>query len=83
MARRIYRRFERGRSSIDISDRALAKNVADYGILPYLEKPISLVLSAWNRLCAFLPRADAIQLRSDLKGELKSASELSDRGVEP
>ena len=76
-------RFDPGRSSIEISDRALAKSVDDYGIMPYLEKPVSAVLSAWNKLSAFLPKADAIQLRSDLKGELKPASERSDRGYEP
>ena len=57
-------RFDPERSSIEISDSALAKSVDDYGIISYLEKPVSVVLSAWHKLSAFLPRADATQLRS-------------------
>ena len=76
-------RFDPERSSIEISDPALAKSVDDYGIMSYLEKPVSVVLSAWHKLSAFLPRADATQLRSDLSEELKPASERSERGYKP
>lgn len=76
-------RFNPERSSIEISDRALAKSVDDYGIMSYLEKPVSAIISAWHKLSAFLPRADPTQLRSDLSDELKSASVPLDQGYEP
>jgi len=76
-------RFDPERSSIEISDRALAKSVDDYRIMSYLEKPVSAIIAAWHKLSAFLPRADATQLRSDLSEELKPAPERSERGYEP
>jgi hypothetical protein len=51
--------------------------------MPYLEKPVAVVLSVWHRLSAFLPKAEVIQLQSDLKEELKPASQQSDWGHQP
>lgn len=75
--------FDQTCSSIVISDRHLAKSVDDYRIMPYLEKPVAVVLSVWLRLSAFLPKADVKQLQSDLKEELKPASQQSDWGHQP
>jgi len=75
--------FERTRSTIVITDAELAKNVSDSQIMSYLEKPVAIVLSAWQKLSALLPKPDAARLQSDLQSTLKPISGPPDRRYEP
>ena len=70
-------------SSFVIADKSLARSVEDYGIRSYLEKPVTAVLSFWQRISSFVPRDHVANLEQDLKKELGSGSPSSDRGAEP
>ena len=75
--------LEPKKSSFLISDRDLAKSVDDYGIGAYLEKPVMVVLSAWQKISAILPRDQVANLEQNLKEELGQGSPPSDRGAQP
>ncbi len=70
-------------SSFLITDKSLARSVDDYGIRSYLEKPVTAVLSFWQRISSLLPRDQVASLEQDLKEELGPGSPTSDRGAEP
>ncbi|MBY5933743.1 hypothetical protein KUV51_12095 [Tateyamaria omphalii] len=70
-------------SSFTIADKSLARSVEDYGIRSYLEKPVTAVLSFWQKISSFAPRDQVASLAQDLKGEIGLGSPSSDRGAEP
>lgn len=76
-------RLDPERSSFAIEDRDLAKAVDDYDIKPYLEKPVMVIHSIWQKVSSFLPRGQVAHLEQNLKAELTEASSPKDQGVEP
>jgi hypothetical protein len=76
-------RLDPDSSSFVISDRSLAKDVDDYGIKSYLEKPVTFVHSAWQKLSSLLPRDQIGRLEQDLKEELAPVWPPYDKGAEP
>jgi hypothetical protein len=70
-------------SSFVIEDRDLAKVLEDYGIKSYLEKPVMVIHSVWQRASSLLPRVQVVHLEQDLKEELAAKLPPFDQGAEP
>jgi uncharacterized membrane protein YqiK len=76
-------RLDPERSSFAIEDRDLAKVVDDYEIKPYLEKPVMVMHSIWQKVSSLLQRDQVVHLEQDLKEELAPKLPPFDQGAEP
>ncbi|MEO0485524.1 MAG: hypothetical protein AAF092_06400 [Pseudomonadota bacterium] len=71
------------KSSFVIADKSLARSVEDYGIRSYLEKPVTAVLSFWQKISSFVPLDQVASLEHDLSEEIGPVSPSPDQGAEP